>query len=83
MRAEMFRYYDEIISALINLCFTSSILLPSGNRFTECAKGFSVSAFKVTSDADLCRLPGLIEQGAEPVLVEVLTDPGDVGRIVR
>jgi benzoylformate decarboxylase len=55
----------------------------AGPEYAVIAKGFGVSAFKVTSNEDLPRLSEVIRQADGPVLVEVVTDPEDAGRIAR
>jgi thiamine pyrophosphate-dependent acetolactate synthase large subunit-like protein len=54
-----------------------------GPDYAAIAKGFGVSAFKVTSNDHLPRLSEVIRQADGPVLVEVVTDPEDAGRIAR
>jgi len=55
----------------------------SGPDYTMIAKGFGISAFKVTSKADWHYLSQAVEQDDEPVLIEMVTDPSDVGRLAR
>ncbi len=55
----------------------------AGPDYAAIAKGFGVSAFKVTSNEELPRLSEVIRQADGPVLVEVVTDPEDAGRIAR
>lgn len=54
-----------------------------GPDYAAIAEGFGVSAFKVTSNEDLPRLSEVIKEADGPVLVEVVTDPEDAGRIAR
>ena len=54
-----------------------------GPDYAAIAKGFGVSAFKVASNKDLPRLSQVIREADGPVLVEVVTDPEDAGRIAR
>ena len=55
----------------------------SGPDYKTIAKGFGLPAFKVTSNADWHYLSQAVEQDEEPVLIEMVTDPSDVGRLPR
>jgi benzoylformate decarboxylase len=54
-----------------------------GVRYATIAEGFGIPAFQVTSEADLHRISEAIAQDDGPVLIEVVTDPDEVGRIER
>ena len=55
----------------------------SGPDYAKIAEGFGVRAFKVSSEQDYLFLSSAMAQDEEPFLIEVLTDPLDVGRIER
>jgi benzoylformate decarboxylase len=54
-----------------------------GPDYATIAKGFGISAFKVVSEKDLRFLSTAAEKDDEPVLIEIVTDPLDVGRLAR
>lgn len=54
-----------------------------GPDYTTIAKGFGIPSFRVESEKDLNLVLKANGKGEGPVLVEVITDPADVGKIER
>ncbi len=54
-----------------------------GPDYTAIAKGFGVASFKVESEKDLSLISKANGEYEGPVLVEMITDPEDVGRVER
>lgn len=54
-----------------------------GPEYATIAEGFGVSAFKIASERDLPRLAEAIKNSDEPLLIDFVIDPMDLGRTVK
>jgi benzoylformate decarboxylase len=78
IKASLIRYRGKAVEK--DIFFGSDI---GGPEYATIAKGFGVSAFKVASKLDLPRLTEAIEDGDEPLLIDFVIDPMDLGRTVK